>query len=233
LNLTFPFAGQGHFYYVSPQGDRGCAPGGPYCYFDYGLDTGSYTANLPEFGFNKHFMQFIPSIVANFTDLFQAQDVFLNAIAMGQIIQGVLPNDLVSGWVAFATAGEIVALSWVKVEATNGTFTRSVPTLDGRYDGVGALNLPAGTYDITFFVVFYESQDVSNFGVYWNATYPLLPPLGPLCPTADPAICPVGAPSFSSQAADSNYGHNAGFGLSTFTLTVPTRCSPKTGGWYL
>jgi hypothetical protein len=98
---------------------------------------------------------------------------------MARIIQGIPSIDLVSGWTRDL---RVVPLSWVRVEATNLSLTRLVPTLDGRYDGPGALSLPEGTYNITFSVAFYEPQTVSTFYVQWNGSYAVLPPLGPLCP---------------------------------------------------
>jgi len=87
-------------------------------------------------------------------------------------------------------------LSWVTVQATNGTITASVPTVDGAYVGPGALNLPAGTYNITFSVPFYEPPDtpqnpvVTNFPVYWNGDYVAQPTKQFLCPLVDPSDCP-------------------------------------------
>jgi hypothetical protein len=45
---TFGFYGRGHFFYVDPEGVR---------WNDYGLDTGNYTVNIPEFGYDRKFMQ--------------------------------------------------------------------------------------------------------------------------------------------------------------------------------
>ena len=193
LQCTSTFSGQGHFFYVAPDGTR---------YFDYGLDTDTYLAKVPEFGFNKHFTTIIPSFMIDFPDLGLGEDVFLNLYAMARIRQDTFSSSLVTGWVAGNSLVEVIPLSWVSVQATNGTFTKSVPTLDGRYDGVGALNLPAGIYDITFSVANYESQTLSGVQVTWNSTYVILPPLGPLCPTADPGVC--GSPFPLLQATQSS-----------------------------
>ena len=168
------FLGQGHFFYVSPDGSR---------FFDYGLDTGKYTAQIPEFGFNFHFMQTVPPRPVTFTDLSQEQGFGLNLLAMGRIIGGLFaPNELVTGWVR-STPPPVVPLSWVQVQAINTTFSRSVPTLDGEYTGVGALFLPEGVYNITFTVAFYEPQTKSGVFIGWGGSLSVLPPDGPLCPT--------------------------------------------------
>jgi len=44
------------------------------------------------------------------------------------------------------------------------------------------LNLPQGTYNITFSVAFYISQTISNLVVQWDGSYEAHPPVGPLCP---------------------------------------------------
>lgn len=179
-------SGQGHFFYVSADGTR---------WFDYGLDTATYNIQLPEFGFNKHFMTIQPDVYVTFTDLFGSQTVLLNLFAMARVVNGFTPTSLVAGWVDGFSLNETMPLTWVRVEATNDSFSRAVPTLEGTYTGVGALNLPAGTYNITFSVAFYESQTASAFQVQWNSTYAILPPLGPLCPIGGlPGICD-GTPS--------------------------------------
>jgi hypothetical protein len=182
------FTGQGHLYYVAPDGTR---------YFDYGLDVDKFSTQIPEFGFNKHFMQISPSVTVTFDDLLEEKDAFLNVVAMGRIIQGPRenPKALVTGWVTGIRVNDTIPLSWVRIEAVNSTASRFAPTLDGRYDLQGALNLPAGTYNVTFSVAFYQPQTQVAFAVQWNATYTLLPPLGPLCPTADPSVCSAAASS--------------------------------------
>jgi hypothetical protein len=110
---------------------------------------------------------------------------------MARIISSTIP---VQGWVV-STLG-VMPLSWVTVTADNGTFSRSVPTLDGFYDGQGALNVPSGTYNVTFSVAFYEPQTAVNVPVQWGGNYVVLVPQGYLCPTADTSMC-----STSSLAA--------------------------------
>jgi hypothetical protein len=189
--------GQGHFFYVSPDGNHdppscGSLPGNPnpssWC--DYGLDVGSYTTQIPEFGFNRHFTP-LGSMLTIFNDLFLEQGIFLNVFSMARISSSTA---LIMGWVVNPPP-PVIPLSWVTVQATNGTTTVSVPTLDGAYVGPGALNLPAGTYNITFSVPFYEPPGtpqnpvVTNFPVYWNDDVVVLPPKQYLCPLADPSIC--------------------------------------------
>jgi len=162
-----PLCGQGHFFYVAPTGTQ---------YFDYGLDIGNYTAAVPEFGFTHHFLQVLTLPAVDFTDLLLQVGVVLQAIQMATITQG--PNSAVQGWI---DSIDVVPLSWAQIQATNGTFSRSVPTFDGNYEGVGALFLRAGTYSVTFTDVQYQSQTVS-FPVGWGSS-PSLPPPQPLCPT--------------------------------------------------
>jgi hypothetical protein len=186
------FAGQGHFFYVAPDGTH---------YYDYGFDVGNYTVQVPEFGFNRHFMQKSPVPPICFKDLFLGRDVFVPVISMARVIHGIPSTDLVSGWADDLRA---VPLSWVQVQASSdSSIDRFVPTLDGRYGGAGALNLPQGTYNITFSVAFYEPQTESNFHAQWNGSYALLPPDGPLCPIGGlPGTCdpPLPSPPQSSAA---------------------------------
>jgi len=180
LSCNSSFTGLGHFFYVAPDGTR---------YFDYGLDTDTYQAQVPEFGFNKHFITIIPYFTVDFPDLSLGEDVFMDLFSMARVRHDTVVSSLVTGWVAGITVTPVVPLTWVTVEATNGTTTRSTPTLDGRYDGAGALFLPAGIYTITFSVANYQPQSFANFQVAWNSSYVAIPPLGPLCPLADPGLC--------------------------------------------
>jgi hypothetical protein len=161
--------GQGHFFYVGPDGTR---------YLDYGLDVGNYTAQLPEFGFTVHYLQVLALPVVQFTDLFLEQGVTLEPVQMANITQG--PLSLVTGW-TFGVPSEVAALSWAQVQAVSSSYSRTVPTTDGRYDGVGALFLPAGTYTVTFSDVQYQAQN-ATLSVAWGGSYPLTPSQ-PLCPT--------------------------------------------------
>jgi hypothetical protein len=100
-------------------------------------------------------------------------------------------------------------LSWVRVRAVTGSFDRSVYTLDGVYDGPGALFLPAGVYNITFTVPFFKPSGVTvNFPVDWAGSYPLLPPEGYLCPLdnaglpCDPPLAISASPAGPSSSAE-------------------------------
>ena len=185
--------GQGHFFYESPDGSL---------YFDYGLDnTTSYLAQVPEFGFNQHFMQPVPPAFISFSDLFLETGVVMQDIAMATVTSGF---SFVTGWCQSSdsqcpnTSG-IVVLSWVSITASNATFTRSETTLDGQYLGAGALFLPQGTYNILFSNPFFISQTQTNFYVQWGGTYAELPPNEVLCPTV--GTCdPPSVPSFSQTS---------------------------------
>jgi len=171
------FNGQGHFFYVTHDGTR---------YFDYGLDVGNYTTQVPEFGFNRHFTP-LDTVLTTFTDLFLEQGSVLEIISMARIISSTTP---VQGWIGGGgSVGAVIPLSWVTVQARSGTISRSVPTLDGFYDGPGAINLPGGTYNITFSVAFYQPQTALNIPVQWGGDYVVLPPSGFLCPIVDPSVC--------------------------------------------
>jgi len=95
----------------------------------------------------------------------------------------------------------------VHVTATNPSYSRYAPTLDGKYDGVGALYLPEGVYNLTFSVNFYKDQTAPNYRVTWNDNYSILPPFGLLCPTAgsvggcDPPLTISSSPSNSTTGA--------------------------------
>jgi len=185
---TGELEGQGHFFYVSPEGSHLNCDFTTNCYFDYGLNNATYTAQVPEFGFLSHFMQPVPPSTVTFADLFLQTGVVMDDIQMGRVIS----DPLVTGWANLPAFFDIAPLSWVQVTASNSTFTRTVPTLDGHYGGPGALFLPAGTYDITFSqTAYYTSQTHSSLQVQWGATTVVDPPSGPLCPILPPAItCP-------------------------------------------
>jgi hypothetical protein len=182
---NFTLLGQGHFYYVGADGTR---------YFDYGLDVGNYTVQLaqlpdqpcqicvPGFGFKVRFMQVTtPNPAVSFPDLFLQKGVFLKVYAMGRIIQ----SPQVVGW---NDSNTVAPLSWAQISATGNvslagftTYSGFTSTLDGVDDGVDALQLPAGTYSITFSDVFYQSQTRRIFSVGWNSEQSV-DRLTPLCP---------------------------------------------------
>jgi hypothetical protein len=165
--------GQGHFFYVAPDGSRD---------LDYGLDVGNYTAQVPEFGFTAHFLQVSSPPTVSFPDLFLQEGVVFPMIQMALITQG--PNSAVQGW-TFGVPTQVAPLSWAEVQASNSTYSQIVSTADGTYDGVGALFLPGGTYNVTFSDIQYQSQTVYNFQVGWGSSYSLTPtylcPIGSTC----------------------------------------------------
>ena len=186
------FNGQGHFFYVNSGGTR---------YYDYGLNANiqlgtTYTSQLPEFGFRTHFMQINPSPSVTFTDLYLEKGTFINTMQMASIIQGT-PLSAVQGYISGISAPPfVIPLTWVTVQASNSSTYRYTSTVDGAYDGVEALFIPAGNYSITFSISFYYSQTVTSFFVGWGGVYSLLPPLGYLCPTAGSPYCtPPSSPS--------------------------------------
>jgi hypothetical protein len=164
--------GQGHFFYVAPDGSRN---------FDYGLDVGNYTAVLPEFGFTAHFMQVSTPPSISFTDLLQQNGVVFQATQMALVMQGTI--SAVQGW-TFGVPSQVAPLSWAEVYASNSTYSRAISTADGNYDGVGALFLPGGTYNVTFSDIQYQSQTVYNYQVGWGGSYNLTPPT---------YLCPIGS----------------------------------------
>jgi hypothetical protein len=109
--------------------------------------------------------------VVQFNDLFWEKGTYLKVYQMARIVQGLK----VTGYTDPPL--DIAPLSWAQVQASNGTYFRAVSTFDGQYEGVGALDLPAGTYNITFTDVQYHSQSVLNFQVQWANVYSLTPPI--------------------------------------------------------
>lgn len=169
-NSSGKLNGLGHFFYVGTDGTRN---------FDFGLDNTTYTAQVPEFGFNRHYMQIVPPAVITFNDLFLQAGVVMSELPLAIVF-----SNTITGWVSSTSAGFVIApLSWVQVTGMNATFQRTVPTLDGQYGGPGALNLPEGTYNITFSVAFFKPQSLT-LSVQWGGTYEAHPPAGPLCPLA-------------------------------------------------
>jgi hypothetical protein len=201
--------GQGHFFYVDTDGTRK---------FDYGLDNETYKVQVPEFGFNRHFLQLVPPVSITFVGLFLEAGPLMNELAMGRVIT----PPLVYGWASssaqsdfiFSKCRDCIPLSWVTVTASNGTYERGVSTLDGQFTGAGALNMPEGTYQVTYSVAFYQSQ-VESVHVQWggDAASPLLVPL-----------CPVGE-DCSSRSSGSIALNQSSPPLMTIAIGVSTRSS--------
>ena len=186
--------GQGHFFYVAPDIAHYNCDFTTNCYFDYGLNNATYTAQVPEFGFASHFMQPVPPTTVIFTDLFLQTGIVMDDIQMGRVIsEPLVTGDTSNCPSCDASLNGIPApLSWVQVTGSNSTIQRTVTTLDGHYGGPGALFLPAGTYDITFSqTAYYTSQTRVGLQVQWGSTSVVDPPAGPLCPILPPATtCP-------------------------------------------
>lgn len=165
--------GQGHFFYAGADGNRN---------FDYGMDNETYTALVPEFGFNRHFMLLRAPEVITFNDLFLEIGVVMSEILMATVIS----DPVVAGWDQSAT--DTFPLTWVQVTASNATYQRTVTTLDGSFAGVGALFLPQGTYNITFTLnpYYVPETQTSLPALQWGGIYVAsLPP-------PNIALCPVG-----------------------------------------
>ena len=167
LRGSIPLCGQGHFYYVGPDGTR---------YLDYGQDVGTYTTQVPEFGFTTHFLQVLASPVIQFTDLLLQIGVVLQAIQMARVTQGA--GAVVAGHTDVPF--DVAPLTWTQVQALNSTYSRSTPTLDGNYTGVDALFVPGGVYNVTFSDVQYQAQ-TTTVTLQWGGSYALTP-AKPLCP---------------------------------------------------
>ena len=174
LRGTQPICGQGHFFYVDPAGARN---------FDFGMGIGNYTAQVPEFGFNFHFLQAFTPPTVSFTDLFLQSGVVFSMFQMAIITQGAasLVQGFCGGTCLANPPSQISPLSWAQVQASNSTYSRSISTSDGSYDGVGALFVPGGTYTVTFSDIQYQSQ-AYNVTVGWGSSQSLTPN-PPLCPT--------------------------------------------------
>jgi hypothetical protein len=166
LEGQMDLCGQGHFFYVAPDGTR---------YADYGLDVGNYTASLssgcgespsycpPEFGFLVHYLQVLTPPSVSFEDLFLQAGVFLQSIQMAIVYAPIFS---IQGFIDSSGA----PLSWAQVKATNTTYFNSVSTSDGGFNGVSALFLPAGTYNITITDQQYQPQTII-LPVNWGNTY--------------------------------------------------------------
>lgn len=182
------FLGQGHFYYVSPDGAR---------YFDYGLDIGNYTAEVPEFGFLSHLTPIPPTNAVGFNDLGLQVGFGVKLFTMDILyvstcpLIGAIPINSIDSKTLCRTTSVLapVPLSWVRVTASNASFSRSVPTLDGFYFGIGALFVPPGTYNVSFTVPFYRTQTTNVTLNDWGESQPVPVPdcqdnaLSTTCPT--------------------------------------------------
>ena len=209
------FLGQGHFFYVSPEGSR---------YFDYGIDIGNYTAQIPEFGFNFHFMLPVSAPLVSFSDLSLGKGFVLSLFEMGWVY-GLVTGMSVTGTYSY------IPLSWVEVSASNVSITTWVWTLDGEYGsfdggvafdgGVGGLFLPGGsgdtsaTYTITFSNPSYKSPLPVNVTVTWGNGTP-----------EDATLCPIGASCTSQTSTPPTLALGPAIpAIQSFLSSAPTQVS--------
>ena len=134
---TYGFYGRGHFFYVDPDGLR---------WKDYGLDTGNYNVFVPEFGYDRKFMQDL-DIYANVPDLNTMVGVVFHVERLVKIY------GVISGYDWTGLADEIKPLVWA-VATTNGRISYS-------FDGDYYLHTPTETNTVTFSCPGYTSQTVT------------------------------------------------------------------------
>jgi len=119
---TYGFYGQGHFFYVDPQGYR---------WKDYGLENGTYNILIPEFGFTRRLLQEVDTST-NLAELGWGSEVFFSLERLVKIsgnIQGYNKD----------------RIPFVLVWATIDTDGRTVYSFDGDFH----VHIPSGTYDVT------------------------------------------------------------------------------------
>jgi hypothetical protein len=122
---TAGFYGRGHFFYVDPDGAR---------WMDYGFDIGNYTVFVPEFGFDRMFMQNL-NIYANVPDLNTMVGVVFHIERMVKIFGTISGED---------QYGVPVPLVW----ASAGWDTRIAYSYDGDFMLHVANGM--GPYTVTF-----------------------------------------------------------------------------------
>jgi hypothetical protein len=121
---TYGFLGKGHFFYVDTDGYRNK---------DYGLDSGSYTVFIPDFGYDRRFRQ-TSLVTANLAEVGWGLEVFFSLERMIKIRGVIVDVTSEPRW------GE-VPLVWASATANTQT--------SYSYDGDFYIHLPAGTYNIT------------------------------------------------------------------------------------
>ncbi|MEM3678198.1 MAG: hypothetical protein QW176_08660 [Candidatus Bathyarchaeia archaeon] len=114
----YGFYGRGHFFYVDPEGYR---------WRDYGLDTGNYSVHVPEFGYDRHFMQEV-EVYADLPWLMMERGVYFPVQRMIKIYGTVTGFDYL---------GHVHVLSWVNIYSAG----RETYSMDGYY----AIHLPRDT----------------------------------------------------------------------------------------
>jgi len=131
--------GTGHFFYVTPEGYR---------LKDYGLDAGSYTVRVLDFGYTRRYTQRV-TVAVNLPSIDFVIEVLFDVHKLGKVF-GVLMGQNYTG--------SPVRLSWGTVSSNS----ELVVSMDGAF----TLHLPEGTYTITFMSPGYleYSQQVIVYG---------------------------------------------------------------------
>lgn len=128
---TYGFLGEGHFFYVSPDGAR---------WRDYGLDVGNYSVYAPEFGFDWRYVQ-ESSVYANLFDLGVTVGVHFAVARIGKIYGAIFGETYM---------GNYIPLVWASVSAGD----RVSYSLDGDY----VIHVPEGEYDVAYACPGYETK---------------------------------------------------------------------------
>ncbi|MEM2123027.1 MAG: hypothetical protein QXE79_05275, partial [Candidatus Bathyarchaeia archaeon] len=128
----YGFYGRGHFFYVDPDG---------VLWKDYGLDTGNYSVYVPEFGYDRRFMQGV-DIYADLPWLMMERGVYFPIQRMIKIHGVVTGYDRLS---------HIHVLSWVSIYS-NG---RESYSIDGYY----MVHLPRDTsFEVAYSIPGYREH---------------------------------------------------------------------------
>lgn len=120
---TYGYYGRGHFFYIEPNGDR---------WKDYGLDSGTYTINVPEFGYTRRFIH-DPDVYVNLAEIGWGTTVGFSLDRLVKI------TGVVNGYDKDRFP---VVLVWATVESDS----RIAYTFDGDFH----VHVLPGTYDVTF-----------------------------------------------------------------------------------
>jgi len=130
---VYGFYGRGHFYYVDPE-----EPGVGRLRKDYGLDTGNYSVYIPEFGYDRHFMQEV-EVYADLPWLMMERGVYFSVQLMRKI-HGVIRD-----------YDHQTLLSWIRVSSMG----RESYSMDGYF----AIHLPKDTiFEVTFEAWCYQKR---------------------------------------------------------------------------
>jgi hypothetical protein len=120
-----------HFYYVLESGHR---------IKDYGLEPGTYSIEVEEFGFDSRFVQTEEKKIT-LSSLNEVEETFF------EVEKLVLAYGVIYG---YSMRKDLIPLSWVQVVSTN----RSTMSLDGEFK----LYLPGGVHSLDFFVPGYNPE---------------------------------------------------------------------------